>query len=226
MCCHGNRDGIGDSIGLLGTLDLADKDALIDGLQRRYDADKLEFEDRLASKDITIKELHEGLENGNSKFNESLVASSSEIGEIRFGLSEKSTQIDMLQREIDMLQRELQEMKQHHENAAEMANLKNQASFPLTTTARKAAKEIQSRDKIIENLKTELAKKTTHIRVLASAASISKAVPFHRSLSKPRSRVHQPASCSTIPQSCDDRAEFGEAVPKTISPDNASGDEI
>jgi hypothetical protein len=118
-----------------------------------------------------------------------------------------------------MLQRELREVKQHHENAAEIANLKNQASLPLTTIAWKAAKEIQSRDKIIENLKTELAKKTTHIRVLASAASTSKAVPFCRSLSKPRSRVHQPASYSKIPQTCDDGAEFGEAVPRTISPD-------
>lgn len=118
-------------------------------------------------------------------------------------------------------------MKQHYENAAEdIANLKNQASFPLSATARKAAKEIQSRDKIIENLKTELAKKTTHIRVLASAASISKAVPFRRSLSKPRSRVHQPASYSTIPQSGGDRAELGEAVSRNIPPDNASGDEI
>ena len=66
--------------------DLADKDALIDGLQRRYDADKLEFEDRLASKDITIKELQEGLGNGTSKSNEALAASSSEIGKLGFDL--------------------------------------------------------------------------------------------------------------------------------------------
>ena len=190
--------------------DLADKDALIDGLQRRYDADKLEFEDRLASKDITIKELQEGLGNGTSKSNEALAASGSEIGKLRFDLSEKSTQ-------IDMLQRELQEVKQHYENAAqEIANLKNQASFPLTATARKAAKEIQSRDKTIENLKTELAKKTTHIRVLASAASISEAVPFRQSLSKPKGEVHRPASYSTIPQSRHDRAEFSEAAPRII----------
>jgi predicted RNase H-like nuclease (RuvC/YqgF family) len=194
-------------------VDLADKDALIDGLQRRYDADKLKFEDRLASKDITIKELHEDFGNGNGKSNEALAASSSEIGKLRFDLSEKSTQ-------IDMLQRALREMKQNHENAAEeIANLKNQASFPLTAIAWKAAKEIQSRDKIIENLKTELAKKTTHIRVLASAASTLKAVPFCPSLSKPRSRVHQPASYSTIPQTYDDGAEFGEAVPRTVSLD-------
>jgi len=193
-------------------VDLADKDALIDGLQRRYDAGKLKFEDRLASEGITIKELHENFGNGNSKSNEALAASSSEIGKLRFDLSEKSTQ-------IDMLQRELREVKQHHENAAEeIANLKNQASFSFTAIAWKAAREIQSRDKIIENLKTELAKKTTHIRVLASAASTSKAVPFCRCLSKPRSRVHQPASYSTIPQTCDG-AEFGEAVPRTVSPD-------
>ena len=174
--------------------DLADQDALIDGLQRRYDADKLEFEDRLSSKDITIKELQEGLGNGTSKSNEALAASSSEIRKFKFNLSEKSAQ-------IDMLQRELQKVKQHHENAAEeISNLKNQASFPLTATAQKAAKEIQSRDKIIENLKTKLAKKTIHIRVLASAASISEAVPFRRSLSKPKSGVHRPASYSTIPQ--------------------------
>jgi len=89
-------------------VDLADKDALIDGLQRRYDADKLKFEDRLASKDITIKELHEDFGNGNSKSNEALAASSSEIGKLRFDLSEKSTQ-------IGMLQRELRQVKQHHE---------------------------------------------------------------------------------------------------------------
>ena len=135
--------------------------------------------------------------------NEALAASSLEIGKLRFDLSEKSTQ-------IDMLQRELQEVKQHHENAAEeIANLKNQASFPLTASARKMAKEVQSRDKIIENLKTELAEKTTCIRVLVSAASMSKAAPFRRS----------PASYSTIPQSCDDSAEFGEAAPRTISLD-------
>ncbi|OCK94379.1 uncharacterized protein K441DRAFT_720913 [Cenococcum geophilum 1.58] len=125
----------------------------------RYDADKLKFEDRLASKDITIKELHEDFGNGNSKSNEALAASSLETGKLRFDLSEKSTQ-------IDILQRELRQVKQHHENAAEeIANLKNQAPFPFTAIAWKAAKEIQSRDKIIENLKTELAKKTTHIRV-------------------------------------------------------------
>lgn len=194
-------------------VDLADKDALIDGLQRRYDADKLKFEDHLASKDITIKELHEDFGNGNSKSNEALAASSSEIGKLRFGLSEKSTQ-------IDMLQRELREVKRHHENAAEeITNLKNQASFPFTGIAWKVTKEIESRDKIIENLKMELVKKTTHIRVLASAASTSKAVPFYRSLSKPRSRVDQPASYSTIPQTCDNGAEFGEAVPRTVPPD-------
>ena len=117
-------------------VDLADKDALIDGHQRRYDADKLKFEDRLASKDITIKELHEDFGNGNGKSNEALAASSSEIGKLRFDLSEKSTQ-------IDMLQRALREVKQHHENAAkEIANLKFQAAFPLTAFVWKAAKKI------------------------------------------------------------------------------------
>lgn len=80
-----------EGIKIKSCVDLADKDALIDGLQRRYDADKLKFEDRLASKDITIKEPHEDSGNGNGESNKALAASSSEIGKLRFDLSEKST---------------------------------------------------------------------------------------------------------------------------------------
>ncbi|OCL13398.1 hypothetical protein AOQ84DRAFT_415532 [Glonium stellatum] len=180
--------------------DLADKDALIDSLHHHHEADKLEFERRPASKDATIKKLQEGLVNGTVKSKEAATTTSLEIEKLRSNLSEKSVQ-------IDVLRKELQEAKQYHEVAVgEIADLKNQASFPLTATARKAAKEIQNRDKIIENLKAELAKKNAHIRASEIAASLSEALPSRRSFPKPKSRIHQVSHSSDL-ERCDERVE-------------------